>query len=144
MELNREQEQITNANNDLYEYVKRIVAAVKYKGGCDHEDVPSILREFAEGYEQKIKELTEENERLTAQAEMWKSTAYCEKDRADSIETSAKRYRGKWIVTERGCVISCSNCGYRLELCYPDGTEVRSLSHCPSCGAKIDGERREE
>ena len=64
MELNREQEQITNANNDLYEYVKRIVAAVKYKGGCDHEDVPSILREFAKGYEQKIKELTEEKEKL--------------------------------------------------------------------------------
>ena len=64
MELNREQERITNPNNELYEYVKRIVAAVKYKGEGDHEDVPSILRKFAEGYENKIKELTEENERL--------------------------------------------------------------------------------
>ena len=57
MELNKEQEQITNPNNDLYEYVKRIVAAVKYKGEGDHEDVPRILKKFARGYEQKILEL---------------------------------------------------------------------------------------
>lgn len=64
MELNAEREQITSSNNDLYDYVKRIVAAVKYKGEGDHEDVPRILRMFAKGYEQRIKELTEENERL--------------------------------------------------------------------------------
>ena len=56
-------EQVTNPNNELYDYVKRIVAAVKYKGECDHEDVPSILKKFAEGYEQKIKELTEERKK---------------------------------------------------------------------------------
>ena len=55
MELNAEQ--ITNPNNELYDYVKRIVAAVKYKGEGDHEDVPSILKKFAKGYEQKIYEL---------------------------------------------------------------------------------------
>lgn len=63
IELNAEQERITkNLNNELYDYVKRIVAAVKYNGEGDHEDVPSILKEFAKGYEQRIKELTEENE----------------------------------------------------------------------------------
>lgn len=66
MKLNREQEQITNSNNELYDYVKRIVAAVKYKGYDDHEDVPSILKEFANDYKWKIKQLTEENERLKA------------------------------------------------------------------------------
>lgn len=62
MKLNAEQ--VTNPNIELYDYVKKIVAAVKYKGEGDHEDVPSILRKFAKGYEQRIKELTEENERL--------------------------------------------------------------------------------
>ena len=33
-----------------------------------------------------IKELTEENERLRAQVDMWTSTAYCEKDRLNSIK----------------------------------------------------------
>ena len=64
-ELNREQERITkNLNNELYDYVKRIVAAVKYNGEGDHEDVPSILKKFAKIYEQRIKELAEKNERL--------------------------------------------------------------------------------
>ena len=42
-----------------------------------------------------------------------------------------------WIVTENDCVITCPNCGERLELCYPDGTEVRYLPHCPWCGKKL-------
>lgn len=46
--------------------------------------------------------------------------------------------RGKWIYTERGCVITCSYCGERLELCHPDGTEIRWSKHCPSCGALMD------
>lgn len=77
---------------------------------------------------------------MKAQAEMWKTTAYCEKDRCDTLEGA---HHAEWVVTERGCVISCSKCGYRLELCYPDGTEVGSLPHCPACGAKMDGERRD-
>ena len=43
-----------------------------------------------------------------------------------------------WIVTENGCVITCPKCGERLELCYPDGTEVRYLPHCPWCGKKLE------
>ncbi len=43
-----------------------------------------------------------------------------------------------WIITENGCVITCPNCGERLELCYPDGTEVRYLPHCPWCGKKLE------
>ena len=43
-----------------------------------------------------------------------------------------------WIITENGCVITCPNCGKRLELCYPDGTEVRYLPHCPWCGKKLE------
>jgi transcription elongation factor Elf1 len=42
-----------------------------------------------------------------------------------------------WIITESGCVITCPNCGERLELCYLDGTEVRYLPHCPWCGKKL-------
>lgn len=45
---------------------------------------------------------------------------------------------GSWIVTEKGCVINCSKCGERLELCYPDGTEVERLPHCPYCGSRND------
>lgn len=41
------------------------------------------------------------------------------------------------IVTERGCVLTCSNCHERLEYCYPDGTEVRHFSYCPHCGCKF-------
>ncbi len=42
-----------------------------------------------------------------------------------------------WVYTEKGCVITCSNCNERLELCYPDGTEVIALPYCPQCGAKM-------
>ena len=42
-----------------------------------------------------------------------------------------------WMITENGCVIACPSCGERLELCYPDGTEVRYLPHCPWCGKKL-------
>ena len=43
-----------------------------------------------------------------------------------------------WVVTENGCVITCPKCGHRLELCYPDGTEVRYLPHCPWCGKQLN------
>lgn len=43
-----------------------------------------------------------------------------------------------WIIAESGCVITCPNCGHRLELCYPDGTEVRYLPHCPWCGKRME------
>lgn len=43
-----------------------------------------------------------------------------------------------WEITERGCVITCSNCKERVELYWPDGTEVGpSLYYCPHCGAKM-------
>lgn len=44
----------------------------------------------------------------------------------------------RWTITENGCVITCPNCGHRLKLCYPDGTEVRYLPHCPYCGKKLE------
>lgn len=43
-----------------------------------------------------------------------------------------------WVVSENGCIITCSNCGERLELYYPDSTEVRYLPHCPWCGKKME------
>ena len=49
-----------------------------------------------------------------------------------------KEKRSSWVVTENGCVITCPKCGERLELCYPDGTEVRYLPHCPWCGKKLE------
>lgn len=48
---------------------------------------------------------------------------------------------GYWVYSEKGYVINCSNCGERLELCYPDGTEIRATKYCPNCGAKMDKER---
>ena len=44
----------------------------------------------------------------------------------------------KWVISEKGCVITCPKCGERLELCYPDGTEVRYLPYCPWCGKKLE------
>ena len=44
----------------------------------------------------------------------------------------------RWIIAENGCVITCPKCGERLELCYPDGTEVRYLPHCPWCGKNLE------
>jgi hypothetical protein len=48
---------------------------------------------------------------------------------------------GYWVYSEKGCVINCSSCGERLELCYPDGTEIRATKYCPNCGAKMDKEQ---
>lgn len=43
-----------------------------------------------------------------------------------------------WEVSEKGYVITCSNCKERMELYWPDGTEVGpSLPYCPYCGAKM-------
>ena len=54
------------------------------------------------------------------------------------VREEAKREEwDSWIVTEDGCVITCPKCGERLELCYPDGTEVRYLPHCPWCGKEL-------
>jgi hypothetical protein len=44
----------------------------------------------------------------------------------------------KWVIEENSCVIKCPVCSYRLELCYPDGTEVRYLPHCPDCGSALE------
>lgn len=73
-------------------------------------------------------------------------TRECDECRCDGDETKCDFYpevreRAKndsWIITEKGCVITCPNCGERLELCYPDGTEVRYLPHCPWCGKKLE------
>lgn len=54
-------------------------------------------------------------------------------------EVREKAKLDHWVITENGCVITCPNCGERLELCYPDGTEVRYLPHCPWCGKKMEG-----
>lgn len=53
-------------------------------------------------------------------------------------EKAKKEKSSTWIITENGCVITCPKCGERLELCYPDGTEVRYLPHCPWCGKKLE------
>ena len=52
-------------------------------------------------------------------------------------EGYCKQKQGRWVYSNMGCVINCSNCGERLELCYPDGTEIRETSYCPFCGAKM-------
>lgn len=54
------------------------------------------------------------------------------------LEQAIAYEKNAWIVSENGCVITCPKCGERLELCYPDGTEVRYLPHCPWCGKKLN------
>lgn len=65
-------------------------------------------------------------------------------ERIDNIDKELKngllQQNGKWVYSEMGCVINCSNCGERLELCYPDGTEIRATKYCPNCGAKMGAE----
>ena len=56
-------------------------------------------------------------------------------------EKAKQKNPNAWVITENGCVITCPNCGERLELCYPDGTEVRYLPHCPWCGKKLEGNK---
>jgi hypothetical protein len=53
-------------------------------------------------------------------------------------EKAKKEQSDSWVITENGCVITCPKCGERLELCYPDGTEVKYLPHCPWCGKKLE------
>lgn len=57
---------------------------------------------------------------------------------ARDIELCKAQKKETWVVSENGCVITCPKCGHRLELCYPDGTEVRYLPHCPWCGKKME------
>ena len=48
-----------------------------------------------------------------------------------------KLKQGKWLVSDQGRVITCSNCNKQLELYYPNGTEVGpALTYCPYCGSK--------
>lgn len=65
-----------------------------------------------------------------------------EKQIYDDIKIGLKQAidyeKNTWVVSENGCVITCPKCGERLELCYPDGTEVRYLPHCPWCGKKME------
>lgn len=57
------------------EYTRRIVKAVNYKGNADHEDVPSILREFQE---EIIKELTDKIVEQLEEASHWTEPHYDE------------------------------------------------------------------
>lgn len=41
--------------------------------------------------DKQVQKLTEENERLRTQVEMWKSTAYCEKDRGERTKADTVR-----------------------------------------------------
>lgn len=45
--------------------------------------------------------------------------------------------QGYIIHSERDCVHTCSNCNGRIELFYPDGTEVVTLPYCPYCGCSL-------
>ena len=55
-----------------------------------------------------------------------------------SLEQAIAYEKNAWIINENGCVITCPNCGERLELCYPDGAEIRCFSYCPWCGKKLE------
>ena len=51
---------------------------------CDERDAERL--EQVGEYAAKVRKLTKENEKLEAMLSMWKSTAYCEKDRLNSIK----------------------------------------------------------
>lgn len=95
----------------------------------------------------KLIEYTIDNEGMVGVIELGKGAVevrvplerirmYTWKDKDDILMKEI--VKNKWITSYMGCVINCSNCGERLELCYPDGTEVRALPYCPYCGAKME------
>lgn len=59
----------------------------------------------------------------------------------DAYEDKECKHLGYWYKEENDCVILCSNCKERLDLRYPDGTEVQYLDYCPSCGTEMIDER---
>ena len=59
-------------------------------------------------------------------------------DIREGLKQALAYEKNAWVISENGCVITCPNCSERLELCYPDGTEVRYLPHCPWCGKKLN------
>lgn len=68
------------------------------RGGDD--DIKKCTTELAKNALALIKELAEENERLRTQVEMWKSTAYCEKDRGESTKADTVRKMQERVKSE--------------------------------------------
>ena len=88
MELNRDQ--IVKALECCVSgYCFRDDCPLCERGGDD--DIKKCTTELAKNALALIKELAEENERLRTQVEMWKSTAYCEKDRGESTKADTVR-----------------------------------------------------
>lgn len=59
----------------------------------------------------------------------------------DAYEDKECKQFSYWYKEEKGCIIRCFNCKKRLDLRYPDGTEVQYLDYCPNCGSEMAGER---
>ena len=65
-----------------------------------------------------------------------KVTIHFDKIVDEIYKAGFQKTEGKWTVTDRGCVITCSNCKKQVELYYPDGTPTGLLPYCPYCGSK--------
>lgn len=100
----------------------------EHSGGCKEE---TAFRQFeqAAGSDCNCSGFKPEEDKTSAYEDI--------RERLKQTIAYEKEKNNSWIITENGCVITCPKCGWRLELCYPDGTEVRYLPHCPWCGKKL-------
>ena len=116
-------------------YDRALEMCDNHVGGCDGYCTPSEMAEPL--YLELIKKL--ENELV-----VFKDAYVDACNDYNMLASLIPSDCGKWITEENGCVILCSNCHERLELCYPDGTEVRELPYCPHCGRKMDRNKQVE
>lgn len=50
---------------------------------------------------------------------------------------------GRWKDYPDCGVTVCSACGWSIEECFYDPTTLKPYPYCPNCGARMDGERRD-
>lgn len=65
---------------------------------------------------------------------MWTMSKSVARRIADALNAHKESF---WSTPEGSDVARCSNCNERLDMCYPDGTEIRELPYCPFCGSKM-------
>lgn len=136
-------------DNEKYEILKRKTEDVEFVPDPIREDdvieeskvtiEDMIKNAVTEALNKEIKEMLDIGKAYCLKLGMSSCGGVCESCYIEALYDAGYRLlkQGHWIVTQRGCVINCSECGERLEMCYPDGTEIRKLPYCPFCGAKM-------
>jgi hypothetical protein len=132
-----------------------LAKSVLYATGCEN-NMPKDALALINSQEQKIKELTEENERLFARnldlSEKGEQVVIAYKKLSE--ENERLRADGKWIDRWKG---KFANPTYECSICQKPAlgraklSVLMSVEHvqhlspfCPHCGAKMKGERYEE